>query len=90
MFEDRETEERIAILNVSNSLNFDISPNLSVLQFIVLSQDLTEKVNVALRKPVFSHAYYFLHLRDPFEIFKFNTKSRKLTICINNLVYDNN
>ena len=91
MFEDRETEERIAILNVSNSLNFDISPNLSVPQFIVLSQDLTEKLNVALRKPViFSHAYYFLHLRDPFVIFKFNTKSRKLTICINNLVYDNN
>ena len=38
MFEDRETEERIAILNVSNSLNFDISPNLSVPQFIVLSK----------------------------------------------------
>ena len=75
---------------MSNSFNFDINPNLSVPQFIVLSQDLTEKVNVTLGKPVFSHVYYLLHLRDPFEIFKFNTKSRKLTIRKSNLVYDNN
>ena len=32
------------MLNVSNSLNFDISPNLSIPQFIALSQDSTEKV----------------------------------------------
>ena len=66
---------------MSNSLNFDM---------IVVSQDLTEKVNVALRKPVFSHVYYFLHLRDPFDIFKFKTKSSKLTIRNGNSVYDNN
>ena len=75
---------------MSNSLNFDISLTLSVPQFIVVSQDLTEKVNVALRKPVFSHVYYFLHLRDPFDIFKFKTKSSKLTIRNGNSVYDNN
>ena len=72
------------MLNVSDSLNFDISPNLSVPLFIVLSQDLTEKDKRCFKKTsivscvLFSPTY-------PFEILKFHTKRRTLTIRISSL-----